>query len=187
MQQPRLAGRYAKSLIDLAAEKNLLEVIYSDIQYLRALCKESRDFLNLLRSPVVKADKKIAILKEVLSGKLNPLSEAFIQLMVRKGRESVLPSITESFIDMYNKLNGIQQVKLTTAVAVGEELASSITQRLQSDMAFKKIDLESVVDETIIGGFQLEFDGKLFDASVARDLRDVSKQFQGNIYIPNIR
>lgn len=187
MQQPRLAGRYAKSLIDLATEKNQLEVIYTDVQYLRALCKASKDFLHLLRSPVIKADKKIAILKEVLSGKINPLTEAFIQLMARKGREGALPSITDSFIDMYNKLNGIQKVKLTTAIAVGDDLTSSISQRLQADMSFKKIDLESVVDESIIGGFQLEFDGKLLDASVARDLRDVSKQFQGNIYIADIR
>jgi F-type H+-transporting ATPase subunit delta len=187
MHNPRLAGRYAKSLIDLAKEKNQLDLIYSDIVQLQTLCKESRDLLNLLRSPIIKADKKLAILKEAIIGKLNPLTAAFVQLMVTKGRESALPDIAAAFIEQYNKINGIQKVKLTTAVQVGEELKATIAEQLKSVTSFDKIDLETSVEESLIGGFQLEFDGKMVDTSIARDLRDIKKQFQQNIYIPNIR
>ena len=187
MQQPRLAGRYAKSLIDLAREKNQLDLIHSDIVQLQQLCKESRDLLNLLRSPIIKSDKKLAILKEAILGKLNPLTAAFVQLMVSKGRESALPDIAEAFIEQYNKINGIQKVRLTTAASVGEELKSAIAQQLKSATSFDKIDLETRVNESLIGGFQLEFDGKLVDASIARDLRDIKKQFQQNIYISTLQ
>jgi F-type H+-transporting ATPase subunit delta len=187
MQNPRLAGRYAKSLIDLAKEKNQLDVIYGDIVELKKLCKESRDLLNLLRSPIIKADKKLTILKEAVIGKLNPLTAAFVQLMVSKGRESALPDIAEAFIEQYNKINGIHKVRLTTATPVSEDLKSAITQQLKSATSFDKIDLETRVEESLIGGFQIEFDGKLVDTSIARDLRDIKKQFQQNIYIPNIR
>ena len=107
--------------------------------------------------------------------------------MVSKGRESSLPDIAEAFIEQYNQINGIQKVKLTTAVPVGEELKTAIAQQLKSAVSYDKIDLETRVDESLIGGFQLEFDGKLVDTSIARDLRDIKKQFQQNIYIPNIR
>jgi F-type H+-transporting ATPase subunit delta len=187
MHNPRLAGRYAKSLIDLAKEKNQLDLIYGDIVELQKLCNESRDLLNLLRSPIIKADKKLAILKEAIIGKLNPLTAAFVQLMVTKGRESALPDIAAAYIEQYNKINGIQKVKLTTAATVSEELKSAITQQLKSVASFDKIDLEINVEESLIGGFQLEFDGKMVDTSIARDLRDIKKQFQQNIYIPNIR
>ncbi|MFN9709785.1 MAG: ATP synthase F1 subunit delta [Bacteroidota bacterium] len=187
MQNPRLAGRYAKSLIDLAKEKNQLDVIHAVIIELKKICKESRELLNLLRSPIIKADKKLAILKEAVLGKLNPLTAAFVQLMVSKGRESSLPDIAEAFIEQYNQINGIQKVKLTTAVPVGEDLKTAIAQQLKSAVSYDKIDLETRVDESLIGGFQLEFDGKLVDTSIARDLRDIKKQFQQNIYIPNIR
>ncbi|MBU6157689.1 MAG: ATP synthase F1 subunit delta [Bacteroidetes bacterium] len=186
MQNPRLAGRYAKSLIDLSREKNQLDLIYGDIVQLQKLCKESRELLNLLRSPIIKADKKNAILKEALIGKLNPLTAAFVQLMVSKGRESALPDIAEAFIEQYNKINGIQKVRLITATPVSEDLKSAITQQLKSANSFDKIDLETSVNELLIGGFQLEFDGKQVDASIARDLRDIKKQFQQNIYISTI-
>ena len=62
MLQPRLAGRYAKSLIDLATEQNSLDKVYEDMLYLQSVCKQSRDFVTLMRSPVIVADKKNAIL-----------------------------------------------------------------------------------------------------------------------------
>ena len=50
MPNPRLADRYAKSLVDLATERQQLEVVYKDMQYLSSVCKNSRDFINLLKS-----------------------------------------------------------------------------------------------------------------------------------------
>jgi F-type H+-transporting ATPase subunit delta len=51
----------------------------------------------------------------------------------------------------------------------------------------QNIDLKTVVDESLIGGFVLEMGDKLVDASISRDLRDISKQFSSNDYIYNIR
>ncbi len=58
MNNPRLAGRYSKSLIDLAIEQNQLDVIYNDIKFLKAVFKSNPDFVALLDSPIIKADKK---------------------------------------------------------------------------------------------------------------------------------
>ena len=44
MQNPRLASRYAKSLLDLAVEKNCLDAVLQDMQVLTSICTESRDF-----------------------------------------------------------------------------------------------------------------------------------------------
>jgi F-type H+-transporting ATPase subunit delta len=187
MPQPRLAGRYAKSLIDLAKEQNQLDTIYADIVSLQKLCKESKDFSNLLRSPVIKADKKLAILDKAIFGSFQKLTTAFIRLLVQKGRESVLPEIVVAFIEQYNQINDIHQVKLITATPASDELQSVFAQKVKEATAVKKVELEAEVDESLIGGFQLEFDGKLVDASILRDLRDLRKQFEQNIYISDIR
>jgi F-type H+-transporting ATPase subunit delta len=46
MENPRLAGRYAKSLIDLSVERNQLEEVYNDMKYLDSACKSSKEFVN---------------------------------------------------------------------------------------------------------------------------------------------
>ena len=55
MLNPRVASRYAKSILDLAIEKGQLEEVYKDMQYLQQLAKASPEFVSLMRSPVVKA------------------------------------------------------------------------------------------------------------------------------------
>ena len=49
------------------------------------------------------------------------------------------------------------------------------------------IELNTKVDESLIGGFVLEFNNNLVDASIARDLRDVKKQFAKNVFVANLR
>ena len=187
MGNPRLAGRYAKSLLDLAIEQNQLEVIYADIKMLQSLCKSNPDFVAMLKSPVIKADKKGKIIEAVTADKVNKLTAAFLTLLVNKAREYSLPEIVKAFIEQYNALNNIHQIQLTTAVAISPELKNAIAEKIMATTSMKKIELETFVKDELIGGFTLEMGGSLIDASIQRDLNDVKKQFKNNEYIHQIR
>ena len=187
MKNPRLAGRYAKSLIDLAVEKNELEKVYADMQYLQAVCKVSKEFVGLLKSPIIPIDKKSGTLKAVTNGKISELTTAFNQLLINKHREFYLPEIINAFIDQYNAIKGIHKVKLTTAAPISEEMKAAIVNKIKSETKLQQIELETTVKEELIGGFVLEFNNNLVDASVQRDLRDVRKQFEKNVYVQQIR
>ncbi|MCX6293017.1 MAG: F0F1 ATP synthase subunit delta, partial [Sphingobacteriales bacterium] len=80
MTNPRLAGRYAKSLLDLAIEQNNLEVIYADIKWLNAVCVSNPDFVAMLKSPIIKSDIKAKIIDSVAAEKLNVLTSSFLRL-----------------------------------------------------------------------------------------------------------
>ncbi len=187
MPNPRLAARYAKSLVDLATQQNQLEAVYQDMQYLRELCKMSPAFVAAIKSPVIKSDKKLKILEGVSEGKVSPLTAAFNKLLVNKTREEYLPEIINAVIELYNSIKGIHRVKLATATELSSELKQAIIDKLKAETSLKNIELETVVKEDLIGGFVLEYDNNLVDASVARDLRDIKKQFSENIYIQQIR
>jgi len=187
MLNPRLASRYAKSLLTLAREQGNLDGVQSDMAYLQKLCATSGEFLSILKSPVFQADKKIKVVGAVVENKISALSFVFIQLLIKKGRESVLPEIAQAFIDQCYAIKGIHRVKLTTAIELSEGLKSSIAEKVKSETAFGQVELETKTNEALIGGFQLEFNGKLIDASIARDLREIKHQFQKNIYIQDIK
>ena len=187
MLNPRLAARYAKSLIDLSIERNQLEEVYKDMLYLQAVCKQSREFVGLLKSPVIKADKKDAILKAVTVGKVGTLTTAFNHLLVTKSRESFLPEIADAFIGQYKRNQNIHTIKLTTASPVSEELKQQIIGNVKQQTALQNVELNAEVNEALIGGFVLELDGTLIDASVAYDLAKIKSQFQNNDFIYKIR
>ena len=186
MPNARLAGRYAKSLLDLATEQGQLETVYADMKYIQAACHASSEFVNMLRSPIIKADQKNSIINEVLKNKVGVLTNSFTVLLVKKGRELELPEMATAFIEQYNEIKGIHQVTLTTAVAVSEEIKKSIEQKVKSAAHFTTIQLTTKTDESLIGGFVLEFNNNLVDASIARDLKDIKKQFLNNAFISKI-
>jgi F-type H+-transporting ATPase subunit delta len=187
MSNPRLATRYAKSILDLALETGQLEKIYADMLWLQAVIKSNPDFVNLLRSPIVKGDKKISILNAVTRGNISELTTSFNRLLVNKGRESNLPEIVSAFITQYKVHMNINTVKLTTAVPVSDEIKRSMIRQLTDTTEMKNIELEVEVDPDLIGGFVLQAGDKLIDASIAYDLKAVARQFENNDFIYKIR
>ena len=69
MSSYRIASRYAKSLIDLATEQGKLDKVVEDMTYFAEVSK-LRDVAVLLKSPIIKADKKGKVLKAVFGGKM---------------------------------------------------------------------------------------------------------------------
>lgn len=187
MNNPRLAIRYAKSLIDFAIEKDQLNDVYHDMKFLHRVCNTNPDFVAVLNSPIIEEHKKNKIIDSVINGRVSKLTSSFISLLGSKSRESNLPEIISSYIDQYNELKGIHRAKLTTASKLSEELRQSFIDKIKTSNNIANIEMETVVDEKLIGGFVLEMDGKLLDASILRDLKDVKKQFQNNDYIHKLR
>jgi len=187
MSNARLATRYAKSLIGLATERGELEKAFTDMQWLQSLCKGNRDFVNMLRSPVIKSDTKGKIVKAVAQNNIGLLTNSFIQLLINKGRESGLPEITTEFIRQYKEIKKIHTVKLTTAYPVSDDLKNAIVDHIKSTTEMQNIELETVVKEDIIGGFVLQTGDKMVDVSIAYDLREIAKQFENNDFIYKVR
>ncbi|HEX4851947.1 MAG TPA: ATP synthase F1 subunit delta [Puia sp.] len=187
MQNPRLAGRYAKSLIDLAIEQKQLDPIYSDMLFFQSVCKKSREFVNLLRSPVINADMKRKIVDEITKDKINVITSSFIRLLITKGRESHFPGIISAFIQQYKDYKGIQIVKLTTASPVSEDLKKAVVSKIKAVAGLKEVELQTEVKEDIIGGFILELGDRMVDASIAFELNNARKQFENNDFIYRIR
>jgi len=187
MQHSRLAVRYSKSLIDFAIEQNKLDEVTEEVKSLHKVILSSKELQALLRSPIIKADKKGAILNKVFSGKISALLLAFLQLVVKKGRESVLPEILESYVDQFNELKGINHVKLTTATPLHQEAIDMILNQIRKKTPLENVVIDTAVDESLIGGYVLELRDYLVDASIKRELALVKRGFVSNEYTYNIR
>ncbi len=187
MNNPRLAGRYAKSLIDLAKELNQVDVVCTDMKFVQSICKSNPDFVSVLRSPIIKPGTKEKIIESITTGRVNITTSSFIRLLVRKGRETNLPEIANAYIEQFNTLRNIHQLKITTAVPISDELKNDIVGSVKASTSFQNIEVETAIKEELIGGYVLEMEGALIDASILKDLKDIKKQFMDNQYIHKLR
>jgi len=182
MSSYRIASRYAKSLIDLAIEQGKLDIVLEDVEAFVQATK-NRDLALLLKSPIVKSDKKEKILDAIFQGKIDPLTNSFLHIIVRKGRESQLAEIAREFINQYRVIKGISIVNVVSAEPLSEETLSSIRKKLvDSELTHGNIQFKTSVDKNLIGGFVISFEDKLYDASVLHQLDELRKQFSNKEY-----
>ena len=187
MNNPLLASRYAKSIVDLSIERNELDVIHTDMNFIARICKSNPDFVSLLRSPVVASLTKLKIINSITKERVGVLTSGFIRLLVTKSREANLPEIASAVIDQYNEIKNIHKLKVTTAMQMSESLKEAILSKGKENFPLRTLELEAVVDSELIGGFIMESDGKLYDASVLRHLKEVKKHFMNNDYLQKLR
>jgi F-type H+-transporting ATPase subunit delta len=185
MSEIRIAARYAKSLIDLASEKGCLDAVHNDMQLIAESCKGSRELVLALQSPIIKFDKKLAILNAIFKSKVNPFTVAFFEILTRKHREMYLYEMSKEFIAQYNVLKGIQKAQLYTPVKIEETLRKQFLT-LVEEKTGKKAEIEEFVKEDLIGGYILRIGDSQIDDSVKSKLLKIKTNFTVNQYIPKL-
>lgn len=180
MKETRVALRYAKSLISLAEERDVLEQVKGDMELILSVCEESQDFSNMLKSPVVRADKKSAILNQVFGSKISELSLSFLNLLTSKKREAILGAVAENYINLYNESKNIVSATVTTAAAITEDIKAQVLTQLKSVVGDADVRIEERVDASLIGGFVLRVGDLEFNASVANKLQKLKREFVSN-------
>lgn len=188
MTSQRVASRYAKSLVDMALERHQLDRIKEDVDSVLAMAK-NRDFALLLSSPVINPGKKQSILSALLDkAGADELTKAFVRIVINKGREGDLVGILRSFNEQFKKLRHISTVKLTSATALDADTLSEIRSKLiAGGKTEANVDLDTHIDPSLLGGFILEFDGQIYDASVAHKLREMKKDLaRPNLHVNNL-
>jgi len=172
MSEFKVSSRYAKSLLGLAREHQQVDSVSHDMLLVHSVCNQNRDLRLLLSNPIVKSDKKFAIITEIFSGKITDLTMKFIGIICRKGRERILFDIAQAYHTLFNDMNNIEEATVTTTFPLTEDLRARFID-IVSELTNKTVNLKENVDPSIIGGFVLTFGDKQMDDSVSRKLRDL--------------
>ena len=183
MAAPRVASRYAKSLLTLADERKELDVVERDIQTVFQTVQASDELQLLLASPVLKPDQKQRVLDAIFKPHLSPLMMEFITILVRKGRVGQLAHIAEACTKMLRQMKGIQTAEVITAVP----LEGSAKDRLLAELKRLhqgEVELKETVNPDLIGGFVLRVEDRMLDASVRRSLNALRRELTEHDYDP---
>jgi len=168
MKSSKSAPRYAQALLDLAVEQGNLETVAADMKYLADVCAENRDLELMLESPIVKADKKLAVLNAVFD-QFDKVTKSFVELIVKNRREGILPQIAVSFDAQLKAFRGITPVTLISAKPLDASVKKTIISTIEGSVK-GTIEVTEKIDADLIGGFIVRMDDKQIDASVASQL-----------------
>ncbi|WP_046243981.1 ATP synthase F1 subunit delta [Hymenobacter terrenus] len=182
MADQRVASRYAKSLLDLGKEMGTLESVKEDMDLLSKTMAESRELRLLLRNPIVKHDKKLAILNAIFKGKVSDVTMRFFTILTEKNREAALESMGTEFQVQYNAMQGIQMAEVTSAAPLNAISRIEMRRLVTQQTGLSDVKLTEKVDPDLIGGFVLRVGDQQIDDSVRTSLRKMRISLQENTY-----
>ncbi len=170
------ARRYAQAVFEIALERKELDRWQSDLRKITSLGEDAR-LTTFLESPKFHFDDKAKLLSEQL-GDINPMALNLVYLLVTKGRLSVVGDIAEEYQRRLDNYRGIEQAKVTTAVALDDVEKQRLTEHLGAVVG-RKVVLKSEVDSSLIGGIIARVGGKLLDGSTRSKLEALKRELIG--------
>jgi F-type H+-transporting ATPase subunit delta len=186
MAHTLIAQRYAKALFELGLEMNVIEELKTDMELIRSICISNKDFRQMLKSPVLRPEKKLKVLKALFSDQVCELSMRYLALITRKRREKFLLDILNEFTIIYKKFKNIFTIQFESAREISDGIRKEVTALLEQQTG-GSIELIEEVKEDLVGGFVMSWDDYKYDASISYQLRKIRKgAAEINLYIRGI-
>lgn len=180
MTEQRVSARYALALLNTAKPENLVDSVFNDFVFVEKHIAASKDFLNLIKSPVINHWQKKNVFKEMFESHLNKLTFNFFMLLIDKRREGLIYDIIKQYNKLYNEENNLLEVSIISAIELNNEIKNNLNTKL-AEITKKKIISNYSIDKSIKGGVQINIEGWVYDASVAGMLDKLHKSLiEGN-------
>ncbi len=173
-----VSSRYAKALFEYAKNMGKEDVLYQEMTMLSKSLSLFPNLKEVLDNPILSIRDKYSLLctAAVGNGSVSREYSRFITLVLRNHREEILHFMCLSFIEMYRAYAHIGVAKLITAVPVDRNTTERI-RRATGVVLHLRLEMETVVDPAIEGGFILDYNWMRLDASVLSQLKRVRQQF----------
>jgi len=171
-----IAEVYARSLFEVAQEHDKLDVVREEIGQVADALNDNRQLAIFFFSPYFSGDEKKNGLQGMLSG-ADPIVMNFPEALVERHRMPVIFRIRTRYEEMWDAVNRLLPVEVTSAVPLDEKTVQSIGQRI-GEQTGNEIQLSTVVDPDVLGGIVLRVGNFILDASIRNSLEKLRKQVQ---------
>lgn len=167
--------RYATALFDIAKEKEAIEDFEKQAEMICEIVKQEPELIQLLEHPQILQDEKIALIEKVFMGRVYEELVGLLVLIIRKNRQTLMVEILEKFLGLAREARGQVKATVTSAIPLTQEQLAQIKANLETSMS-KTIELETVIDKSIIGGLILHVGDKVVDGSIKGKLNGLKSQ-----------
>ena len=181
MQDYRININYAKALFLLAMDSQMLDAVANDARLVNDVCSENHELNTVFSNPVIKEAKKIAIITDLFQNHVSKLTMLFLQFVVRKKRSVNLKGITSAYLDLYRDSKNVILSKFTSVNEIGEDTVV-LVKKIVTEYTGKEVELDVCQDSRLKGGFTLEFDNNMYDASLRTKFLRLRRAFEENVY-----
>jgi F-type H+-transporting ATPase subunit delta len=177
--QASLAGRYASALFDLARDERQIDAVERSLGALRQTLVDSRDFAELVASPLVdreQAGRAFAAVAQSLN--LDPITGNFLAVLARNGRKGQLLPVIRAFRRLAADHRGETTAEVISAHPLNDDQVAQLKAQLRT-RAGRDVSIDAQVDPSILGGIVVKLGSQMIDASIRTKLNRLATAMKG--------
>ena len=163
-------NNYAEALFMLAREENLIDEFYNGLKIAEQVFLETPEYLQFLATPSIPKSERTAALAQAFEGKVNTHILSFLCLMCEQGKSEQFFESAHEFYRLREWAGGTVVAVVKSVVELTDAQKADLTKALEKRTG-KKVVLNCVIDNTLLGGIAVELDGQLLDGSVKSNLK----------------
>lgn len=179
MQNLSIARRYARAMIDVATESASTDRVAEQLDGLASVLRENADLRDVLSNPAYSRAQRGAVVAGLVkvSGKLDPLVQNMLELLLDRHRVGFLPDIARIFRDMADLKAGRVRGKVTSAAPLTPDALKHIETALEQ-IVQRDVVLETRVDPALLGGVSAQVGSMVYDGSLRTQLESLRQQLR---------
>lgn len=170
-----VAKRYAQALFDTAVDNNLVDGMYDEFSSVIDLFKSEAGLMNLMLTPSMNTSEKKGVLGRVFGDSYNQYLRNFLNILLDKNRFEFLLEIHDTFRQLVLPYKNTVEARVLTVVPLDEALRVALEANLAKRFD-KKVILENVIDESILGGAVVYVGDQVIDGSIKNQLNQMKTQ-----------
>lgn len=172
-------GRYASALFSAASKQNKLDSIDADFQKLEQLLTQNKSIADLFRNPGVTREQRLSLIKEL---GLSDMTRSTLEVLIDNRREKRL----NKFVNVMNRIMAANRGELSCRVITAKPLDQKMRTELDSVLKQfskkgEKVNVETSVDPSIMGGMIVEIGDRYIDMSIATKIKAYTDILTNNV------
>ena len=165
---------YARALLEVARAEGMLGEVEDDLFRFARVFEGTDDLRTALTDPSLPADRRMAVVEELMGGKALNVSAALASFVVGIGRASELPAIVDRFVELAAAEREHAVAEVRSAVALDESQQQRLAAAL-SQATGKRVEVKVIIDEKVLGGIVARVGDTVIDGTIRHRLEQLKE------------
>ena len=170
-----IPSRYALALFKIAKEKGQLLSFLEVCQNALPLFDRNSSIINFLSNEFFSSQQKIQLIDNVFPDKDYLFFGNFIKIVLNKHRTTLLHTIIKEAIELIQKELNQQNGFVYSVNPLTQDQLLKLEEALRVHLG-TPISLQNRINKSLIGGFLVDIQGKVFDASMIEKLNNLRQR-----------
>lgn len=169
----QVGERYAQALFDVASKNNRVTEVSETLFALGEAIESNEDVKNILLSPLVVNNDKVAMLKSAIGNDVSEELITFFDLLAKNNRLASIPDVVTSFKEVMSRTSGVMNGEVNSAIELTDQEKTEVQKIIETKLS-QKVELQYNIKPNMIGGIEAKVGSYIFEDSIKSHMQKLN-------------